>query len=118
MIRVGFVGLGSMGLPMAANLLRAQIPVCGYDLNPEALRRLEAAGGTAAASAAEAAAPATISARVRAARPKVFNPPFAAPVVPPVRLMRLPLELTVPALVIVRFPSRLVLLPWPRFAYV
>lgn len=60
MIRVGFVGLGSMGLPMAANLLRAQIPVCGYDLNPEALRRLEAAGGTAAASAAEAAAQADL----------------------------------------------------------
>ncbi|MEP9368883.1 NAD(P)-dependent oxidoreductase [Xanthobacter sp. VNH20] len=55
MIRVGFVGLGAMGLPMASNLLKAGFPVRAYDRRPEPVETLVAAGGTAAHSAAEAA---------------------------------------------------------------
>lgn len=51
---IGFVGLGSMGLPMAANLVRAGFAVTGYDLRPEAGAKLAAAGGAAAASLAGA----------------------------------------------------------------
>src|ERR1700722_19814105 len=53
--KIGFIGLGNMGAPMAANLLRAGHQVTGFDLNAAALVALTAAGGTAAASAAEAA---------------------------------------------------------------
>ena len=52
---IGFIGLGNMGGPMAANLVKAGHAVTGYDLNPEALRALISAGGRAANSAAEAA---------------------------------------------------------------
>jgi 3-hydroxyisobutyrate dehydrogenase len=55
MARIGFVGLGNMGAPMAANLVKAGHAVTGYDLNGAALDALRAAGGQAAASAAEAA---------------------------------------------------------------
>ena len=53
--RVGFVGLGAMGLPMALNLVRAGHAVRGFDINAEAAGRLAGAGGQAAASAREAA---------------------------------------------------------------
>src|SRR3979409_887897 len=52
---IGFIGLGNMGAPMAANLVKAGHAVTGYDLVPAALRALEAAGGKTAASAADAA---------------------------------------------------------------
>ena len=55
MARIGFVGLGNMGGPMARNLLKAGHQVVGYDLVPAALAALAAAGGTPAGSAAEAA---------------------------------------------------------------
>jgi 3-hydroxyisobutyrate dehydrogenase len=55
MARIGFIGLGNMGAPMAANLVKAGHQVTGYDLNPAALTALTAAGGSAAGSAAEAA---------------------------------------------------------------
>jgi 3-hydroxyisobutyrate dehydrogenase len=51
---IGFVGLGNMGLPMAANLARAGLSVRGFDLAASARERLAAAGGQAAASVAEA----------------------------------------------------------------
>jgi len=57
---IGFVGLGTMGLPMAANLARAGFAVKGFDLSEAARQALAEAGGTAAASAAEAAAGADI----------------------------------------------------------
>jgi len=53
--RVGFVGLGAMGAPMAANLAAAGHRVTGYDMRAEALAALEAAGGAPAAGAADAA---------------------------------------------------------------
>jgi 2-hydroxy-3-oxopropionate reductase len=49
---VGFIGLGAMGGPMAANLLRAGFPVLGFDLDPVRRQTLADAGGTVAADAA------------------------------------------------------------------
>lgn len=46
--RIGFVGLGSMGLPMASNLVRAGYNVTGYDLREDAVRQFEDAGGHSA----------------------------------------------------------------------
>jgi 3-hydroxyisobutyrate dehydrogenase len=51
---IGFIGLGNMGAPMAANLVKAGHAVTGYDINVNAVQALAAAGGQAAASAAEA----------------------------------------------------------------
>lgn len=47
---VGFIGLGTMGLSMARNLLRAGIQVQGVDLSPTACSALQADGGSIAAS--------------------------------------------------------------------
>ena len=55
MAKIGFIGLGNMGAPMAANLVKAGHQVSGFDLNAGALNALVTAGGTAAAGAAEAA---------------------------------------------------------------
>ena len=60
MAAIGFIGLGNMGAPMAANLAKAGHDVTGYDLNPAAMQALAAAGGKIAASAAEAAKGAAI----------------------------------------------------------
>lgn len=51
---IGFIGLGNMGGPMAANLAKAGNEVRGYDRIPEALSRHAASGGRVAASVAEA----------------------------------------------------------------
>lgn len=52
---VGFVGLGTMGLPMATNLLKAGIKVHGFDLDAASQDRLTERGGVAGfATAAEA----------------------------------------------------------------
>ncbi|TVR08762.1 MAG: 3-hydroxyisobutyrate dehydrogenase [Salinarimonadaceae bacterium] len=60
MTRIGFIGLGNMGGPMAANLVKAGFSVAGFDL-VEALREdARAAGVTIAASAREAVAEADI----------------------------------------------------------
>lgn len=55
MARIGFVGLGHMGLPMAINLVKAGHQVTGFDLQAEALKTLADAGGFAANSLADAA---------------------------------------------------------------
>ena len=52
---IGFVGLGAMGLPMARNLVARGMTVRGYDTRRAAVDALVQAGGTASASAAEAA---------------------------------------------------------------
>jgi 3-hydroxyisobutyrate dehydrogenase len=54
MAKVGFIGLGNMGLPMAANLIKAGHTVSGFDVNEDAGVRLAAGGGTKAQSIAEA----------------------------------------------------------------
>jgi putative dehydrogenase len=54
-LTIGFIGLGSMGGPMAVNLARAGHTVRGFDVAASALDRLKGAGGLAATSPAEAA---------------------------------------------------------------
>ncbi len=54
MAKIGFIGLGNMGGPMAANLVKAGHTVTGYDLSPPAMMALTQAGGGVAASAADA----------------------------------------------------------------
>ncbi len=56
MARIGFVGLGNMGLPMAQNLIKAGHVVAGYDVTKASVGRLSAAGGAAATTIAEACA--------------------------------------------------------------
>ena len=48
MTTVGFIGLGIMGAPMAANLLKSGFDVVGYNRHPEPVQRLVAAGGRGA----------------------------------------------------------------------
>ncbi|HWU00917.1 MAG TPA: NAD(P)-dependent oxidoreductase, partial [Terriglobales bacterium] len=55
-MRIAFIGLGHMGLPMAANLVKAGHQVQGYDAIPEALAAATAQGVTAHKSLAAAAA--------------------------------------------------------------
>ena len=55
MAAIGFIGLGNMGAPMAANLVKAGHRVTGYDVVANACAALAQQGGQAAASAAEAA---------------------------------------------------------------
>src|SRR5260370_38563575 len=56
MATIGFIGLGNMGAPVAANLIKAGHQVTGFDVVPRAAEALVEKGGHAAASAAEAAA--------------------------------------------------------------
>ncbi|RSO22838.1 2-hydroxy-3-oxopropionate reductase [Streptomyces sp. WAC 06725] len=58
--KIAWIGLGIMGAPMAENLLKAGYPVTGHTLEPDKLDRLAAAGGTPAASIAEAVAEADV----------------------------------------------------------
>jgi 2-hydroxy-3-oxopropionate reductase len=60
MTTVGFIGLGVMGAPMAANLVRAGFRVVGYNRNPDKTRVLAAIGGEAAESVAGAVADADV----------------------------------------------------------
>ena len=48
MAKIGFIGLGNMGLPMAKNLLKAGHDVTGCDLSADAVASLVEAGGQAA----------------------------------------------------------------------
>lgn len=54
MTRIGFIGLGIMGSPMAAHLVAAGHEVTGFDLSSASLEKLIADGGKAAATAQEA----------------------------------------------------------------
>ena len=56
MARIGFVGLGNMGLPMAQNLAKAGHSVVGFDLVKAAVGRLAVTGGAAAGAIADACA--------------------------------------------------------------
>lgn len=59
-MRVGFVGLGNMGGPMAANLVKAGHGVSAFDMTKAALDKLVALGAVAAANAGETAKDAEI----------------------------------------------------------
>ena len=60
-MRIGFIGLGRMGLPMAGNLLRAGHDVIGCDIAPARLATFAALGGRSAATPAAAAAAADVT---------------------------------------------------------
>src|SRR5690348_18436476 len=59
-MKIGFIGLGQMGLPMARNLLRAGHEVAVYNRTRSRAESLLSAGGHVAASPGEAAAGAEI----------------------------------------------------------
>ncbi|WP_433893486.1 2-hydroxy-3-oxopropionate reductase [Streptomyces sp. CA-111067] len=69
--RIAWIGLGIMGSPMAENLIRAGYDVTGYTLEAEKLERLRAAGGTPAASIAEAVKDADVIVTMVPASPQV-----------------------------------------------
>lgn len=60
MTRVGFIGLGIMGGPMAANLVRAGFEVTGFNRSRVKVDRLVDQGGRAAASVADAVSDADV----------------------------------------------------------
>ena len=53
MARIGFIGLGNMGLPMARNLVKAGHQVAGFDVAKGAVDALAADNGIAGASVAD-----------------------------------------------------------------
>lgn len=55
MKKIGFVGLGDMGMGMARNILRAGFDIKGYDLREDRRANFKAANGTLAASTADTA---------------------------------------------------------------
>jgi 3-hydroxyisobutyrate dehydrogenase-like beta-hydroxyacid dehydrogenase len=60
MARIGFIGLGIMGLPMAQNLIRAGHTVVGMDVNTKQMEKLAKAGGTVTPNIREAVAGADV----------------------------------------------------------
>ena len=56
MERVGFIGLGRMGLPMASNLCRRGFQLTVYDINAAAIKSMEEQGARPAAGVADVAA--------------------------------------------------------------
>ncbi|MGO0792785.1 NAD(P)-dependent oxidoreductase [Herbaspirillum seropedicae] len=59
-MKIAFLGLGTMGFPMAANLVRAGYAVRAWNRSPAPVERLAALGAQAAATPAEAAADADV----------------------------------------------------------
>ncbi|MCZ6680716.1 MAG: NAD(P)-binding domain-containing protein [Candidatus Poribacteria bacterium] len=55
-MKVGFIGLGNMGHPMAANILKAGYNLTVYDVRREMGQNLEAAGAKWAVSPKDVAA--------------------------------------------------------------
>lgn len=53
-MKIAFIGLGNMGSPMAANLLKAGCEVTVFDIDPTHTKALESQGATAARSLEEA----------------------------------------------------------------
>ncbi|WP_201574838.1 3-hydroxyisobutyrate dehydrogenase [Psychrobacter sp. H8-1] len=58
--KIGFIGLGNMGAPMAENLLKAGYTLKVYDLSAEATQRLQQAGASVASSPEDAASNAQV----------------------------------------------------------
>ncbi len=56
MQKIGFIGLGIMGKPMAKNLIKADYDLTVYDVNQEAVKEVAAVGATAASSPKDVAA--------------------------------------------------------------
>ncbi|UKY52206.1 2-hydroxy-3-oxopropionate reductase [Streptomyces inhibens] len=68
---IGFIGLGTMGSPMAVNLAKAGHTVFGWNRSPGRAAALVAAGGTEAASIAEAVRAADVVITMVPASPQV-----------------------------------------------
>ena len=60
MARIGFIGLGIMGLPMAQNLIKGGHTVVGMDVNAKQMEKLAKAGGTVTPNIREAVAGADV----------------------------------------------------------
>ena len=60
MKKIGFIGLGIMGMPMAKNLLKANYEIIAYDIVTKAVAAIKAEGAEAAASISEVAKAADI----------------------------------------------------------
>ena len=71
MAAIGFIGLGNMGAPMAANLLKAGHQVTGFDVVAKAANTLAEGGGRGAASAPGAASAGEIVITMLPAGPQV-----------------------------------------------
>ncbi|RMB83830.1 2-hydroxy-3-oxopropionate reductase [Streptomyces shenzhenensis] len=69
--KIAFIGLGIMGSPMAANLVKAGHTVTGYNRSRPAIDKLVAAGGKGAGSVAEAVADAEVVITMVPADPQV-----------------------------------------------
>lgn len=69
--KIAFIGLGIMGSPMAANLVKAGHTVTGFNLQQPAIDALVAAGGKGATSIAEAVADAEVVITMVPADPQV-----------------------------------------------
>ena len=54
-MKIGFIGLGIMGKPMAKNLLKAGYSIVAYDIIPEAVKELVQAGAEEGKSSADVA---------------------------------------------------------------
>jgi 3-hydroxyisobutyrate dehydrogenase len=52
-VKVGFIGLGNMGMPMSKNLLESGYEVVGYDINETSVLAFEQAGGKRARDLAD-----------------------------------------------------------------
>src|SRR5258708_12994822 len=84
MAAIGFIGLGNMGAPMAANLLKAGHQVIGYDVVASVSANLSQKGGRAVSSAPEAAAAGEIVITMLPPGPQVRQVfPSPAGVIPP-----------------------------------
>jgi len=71
MTKIAFIGLGKMGGPMSANLIKAGHEVTGFDLVPTALEGFTKAGGTPTKSVAAAMADAEVVVTMLPAGPHV-----------------------------------------------
>ena len=52
---IGFIGIGTMGKPMALNLIKAGYPLIAYDINPRPLQELKEKGAVIGQSSKEVA---------------------------------------------------------------
>lgn len=59
-MKIGFIGLGNMGLPMAQNLAKAGFRVTGYDLSSAQMDALQSVGGSRSETAIEAVSAADV----------------------------------------------------------
>ena len=71
MTTVGFIGLGIMGGPMAANLVKAGFDVVGYNRHQAPIDRLVESGGRGADGIAGAVAEADVVITMRSDRKSV-----------------------------------------------